>query len=101
MEDSIANNSFKGYHHVAFLFQINGKYTTASKVNKLSSHFFNQQDFDENFPNNYLINDENLIITHYTGQEWEFSEMFKKINENLYINEKQKLTFTNWQYQDC
>lgn len=95
-EDSIANYSIKGFYHKAYLFLSNGTYIKASKKDDNPNAEFTIEDFNSNFPNKYLIFNNQLIVTHYTGQEWEFSEVFQMVNDDFYINEKQKLTFTSW-----
>lgn len=95
-KDSIANYSMNGYYHHAYLFLENNTYVKASKIDQNPDVIFSIEDFNQNFTNRYLIQNDQLVITHHTGEEWEFSEIFDKINENVYKNEKQKLEFTNW-----
>lgn len=58
---------------------------------------FSNDDFNRDYPNRYVIVNNDLIITYHTGEKWEFSETFKKESENHYTNEGKSLKFVPWE----
>ena len=97
VNDSIANYSFRGYNHHAYLFFKNGTYLRASKLTKDKIIFFSKEDFDCNYPNRYMLNNGDLILTYHTGEEWEFSEIFKRHSADRFEKEGKSLKFVKWE----
>lgn len=86
VRDSIANYTFAGYSHIAFLFLENGTYLKLTKNSKNKNVSFLRGDFNYNYPNRYMLKNGDLLLTYHTGGEWEFSEVFKKKSEDRFKN---------------
>ncbi|MCB9043643.1 MAG: hypothetical protein R2798_12080 [Chitinophagales bacterium] len=97
-EDAIANYSVNGYYHNAYLFLKNGTYLRASKKtdNKTNAIFY-REDFNCDYPNRYRISNGDLILTFYTGEEWEFNEIYKKKSVDWFEKEGKILKFVSWE----
>lgn len=97
VKDGIANHSFKGYSHIAFWFLENGTYLKSTKTSTKKKVFFSKGDFNYNYPNRYMVNNGDLVLTYHTGEEWEFNEIFKRQSADHYSKEGKNLKFVKWE----
>lgn len=96
IEDSIANYSYKGYSHKAYLFLPDGTYLRAGKKSESTETDFSKSDFNPQFSNKYQIKGNELKMTFETGKEWEFTEIFEIVSPEELIGKERTLRFVSW-----
>jgi hypothetical protein len=79
-EDGIANYTYCGYSHNAYLFLENGQYLRATKNSHEKEVSFLRSGFDPYFVNKYMVYGNMLEIIFHTGEKWEFKESFEIVS---------------------
>ena len=95
-EDGVANYTYSGFSHNAYLFMKEGHFLRSTKNDNKKGVKFSKSDFNPDFPNKYELKGDKLIMTFETGTEWEFNEVFEIVSPEELKGKERTLRFESW-----